>query len=65
MTNTPQKTNDDGSSTTLISVKLPSDLISLIDQWLVEAKAQRPGIHVTRSDAVRDLLYRVKATPRS
>jgi len=36
----------------------PSDLIQLLDSEVSRLRAQRPGLRITRSDVVRDALYR-------
>ncbi len=39
-----------------LAVRLPDDLVSQIDTYVVRLQEQLPGLNVTRADAIRQLL---------
>ena len=45
-------------STKQVTIRLPEDLIELIDKHAVRMRSRTPGMRVSRSDAVRVLLTR-------
>jgi hypothetical protein len=42
-----------------INLRIPSDLIDLLDKLVDLERAARPGSSVSRSDVIRDALYQV------
>ena len=40
-----------------IAVRLPGDLLARLDEQVERLRAERPGLAITRSDAVREILY--------
>jgi Arc/MetJ-type ribon-helix-helix transcriptional regulator len=42
-----------------INLRIPPDLIGLLDKLVDQEKASRPGSSVSRSDVIRDALYQV------
>jgi hypothetical protein len=40
-----------------IAVRLPMDLLIRLDEEVARLQAERPGLDITRSDAVREILF--------
>lgn len=40
-----------------VQFRFPRDLLDLLDARLEELRAERPGLGMTRTDLVRDILY--------
>lgn len=40
-----------------IAVRLPQDLLAKLDEEVGRLRAERPGLSITRSDAVREILF--------
>lgn len=40
----------------VISIRLPAELISLLDQYAETLRTQTPGLNITRTDAARAIL---------
>jgi hypothetical protein len=42
--------------TAVVSIRLPSEIILLLDQYAETLRSQTPGLNVTRTDAARAIL---------
>ncbi len=40
-----------------IAVRLPNELLTRLDEEVDRLRAERPGLAITRSDAVREILF--------
>lgn len=49
----------------VVPVRLPPDVLQALDALMERMRAERPGLRVTRSDAVRVLLLRALEGERS
>ena len=52
------KREPDPSEVIQINLRLPRELVTGIDELLAREKEQRPGMSISRSDVIRDVLYR-------
>jgi hypothetical protein len=48
-----RKTPQDG----ILYLRVPVELLELLDAWVEERRAARHGLNATRSDLVREVLY--------
>lgn len=44
--------------TVTIYARIPPSLLVVLDDYLAAMAEERPGLHTTRSDAIRELLYK-------
>jgi hypothetical protein len=46
-----------------VAFRLPNELLARLDQEVERMRAERPGLTITRSDAVREILFAHLARP--
>jgi hypothetical protein len=52
---------EEAKPTRQIFVRMPEDLVTALDHYVESMRAKQPGTNLSRSDAIRFLLYRALA----